>query len=94
MPEVQHAPEQGSNIQNSMIEDTHGKIIDLGESIAVSPVEGTGQDETKEEKKTIPLDFFYPEDHVESKLEDSPITGLVAPLYESFGFDSYKRFNI
>lgn len=47
VPEVQHAPEQGSNIQKSMIEDNQGKIIDLGESIAVSPAEGASLDETK-----------------------------------------------
>lgn len=42
-----------SNMQASMIENTDGHKIDLGESLVHSPEEGSGSDEIKEERKQV-----------------------------------------
>ncbi|KRX11116.1 WD40-repeat-containing domain [Pseudocohnilembus persalinus] len=58
--------------------------------------EGEGEEGEEEEnqRRVIPEDFFYEEDHIETQLEDSPITSSVFDFHQSFGYESNKRYNI
>jgi hypothetical protein len=38
--------------------------------------------------------YFYPEEHVDREIEDTPISKNCMMFHETFGHDSLKRYNL
>ena len=55
---------------------------------------GEGKQQEIQKFKEFKIDEYYPENHVEKTLQDSPLTSKLAQFHEIFGQTSKRRYNL